>query len=88
MALQLLIPFFHFLSQKMEWFGLLAVVEQETGINQVLRSTGTTRLVVMTTLYNFAGLNNRKIGDIMGVDPVYTLLQKFTLPLATKLDTV
>jgi putative transposase len=47
---------------------VLAVVEKETGMSQVLLSTGTTRQVVMTALYNFAGLNNREIGDIMGVD--------------------
>lgn len=47
---------------------VLAVIEKETGMSQVLRATGTTRQVVMTALYNFAGLNNREIGDIMGVD--------------------
>ena len=47
---------------------VLAVVENETGISRVLHSTGTTRQVVMAALYNFAGLNNREIGDIMGVD--------------------
>ena len=47
---------------------VLAVIEKETGMSQVLLSTGTTRQLVMTALYNFAGLNNREIGDIMGVD--------------------
>jgi len=47
---------------------VLAIVEQETGISQVLLATGTTRQIVMTALYNFAGLNNREIGDIWGVD--------------------
>lgn len=47
---------------------VLAIVEQETGISQVLLATGTTRQIIMTALYNFAGLNNREIGDIMGVD--------------------
>ena len=47
---------------------VLAVVENETGMSPALPSTGTTRQVVMAALYNFAGLNNREIGDIMGVD--------------------
>lgn len=47
---------------------VLATVEQETGISQVLLATGTTRQIIMTALYNFSGLNNREIGDIMGVD--------------------
>jgi len=47
---------------------VLAIVEQETGISQALLATGTTRQIVMTALYNFAGLNNREIGDIMGID--------------------
>ena len=40
---------------------VLAVVEKETGMSQVLLSTGTTRQVVMTALYNFPGPNNREI---------------------------
>ena len=47
---------------------VLDVIEKETGIKDVLQSTGTTRQIAMTALYKYAGLNNREIGDIMGVD--------------------
>ena len=47
---------------------VLGVVEKETGAHQVLQSSGTTRQIVMTALYTYAGLNNREIGDILRVD--------------------
>jgi len=47
---------------------VLAVVEKETGINQAIQSTGTTKQIVMTALYKYAGLNNREIGNLLGVD--------------------
>ena len=47
---------------------VLEIVEKETGTRQVLQSTGTTRQIVMTALYRYAGLNNREIGDILHVD--------------------
>ena len=40
----------------------------EMGIKNVLLSTGTTRQIVMTALYKYAGLNNREIGSLLGVD--------------------
>ncbi|MHB8790478.1 MAG: transposase [Desulfobulbaceae bacterium] len=47
---------------------VLALVSAETGIKDVIRSSGTTRQFVMTALYKYAGLNNREIGDLLGVD--------------------
>ena len=47
---------------------VLAVVEEETGIKNILLSTGTTRQVVMAALYKYSGLNNREIGNLLGVD--------------------
>ncbi len=47
---------------------VIAVVEEETGVEDILRSTGTTRQIIMTSLYKYAGLNNREIGDLLGVD--------------------
>lgn len=47
---------------------VLAVVEEETGTKDILRSKGTTRQIVMTVLYKYAGLNNREIGALLGVD--------------------
>lgn len=47
---------------------VLTVVEKETGIQQVIQSTGTARQIVMTALYKYAGLNNREIGELLGVD--------------------
>lgn len=47
---------------------VLSVIEGENGVKDILRSTGTTRQLVMTVLYKYAGLNNREIGDLLGVD--------------------
>ena len=47
---------------------VVAAVEKETGIQKVLNSSGTIRQIVMTSLYNYAGLNNREIGNLLGVD--------------------
>jgi putative transposase len=45
-----------------------AVVEKAAGIERALQSTGTSRQIVMTALYQYAGLNNREIGSLLGVD--------------------
>jgi putative transposase len=47
---------------------VLGVVAEETGINDLLHSTGTSRQIVMTALYNYAGLNNREVGNLLSVD--------------------
>ena len=47
---------------------VVAVVEKAAGIERALQSTGTSRQIVMTTLYQYAGLNNREIGNLLGVD--------------------
>jgi len=47
---------------------LVAVVEKAAGIDCALQSTGTSRQIVMTALYQYAGLNNREIGDLFGLD--------------------
>ena len=47
---------------------VIAVVENVTGIHDVLSSKGTTRQIVMTALYKFAGLNNREIGNLLSLD--------------------
>ena len=46
----------------------LAIAEKETGVNQAMQSTGTTRQIVMTALYKYAGINNREIGELFGID--------------------
>ncbi len=47
---------------------VLAVVEEETGISDAVHSAGTTRQIVMTALYKYAGLTNKEIGNVLGVD--------------------
>lgn len=47
---------------------VLKAVEEETGIKNVIDSSGTTRQIVMSVLYKYAGLNNREIGALLGVD--------------------
>lgn len=47
---------------------VLSIVSSETGITDVIRASGTTRQLVMMALYKYAGLNNREIGDLLGVD--------------------
>ena len=47
---------------------VLSIVEEKTDADDLLHSSGSTRQIVMTALYNYAGLNNREIGDILGVD--------------------
>jgi hypothetical protein len=48
---------------------ILAIVEQEIGMQQqALYTTGTTRQIAMTMLYKYAGMNNREIGDLLGID--------------------
>ena len=46
----------------------LTIIEEETGLSNLLQATGTTRQIVMTILYNYGGLNNREIGDLLGLD--------------------
>ncbi len=47
---------------------VLTAVMEETGGGDVLQSSGITRQLVMIALYKYAGLNNREIGEIFGVD--------------------
>lgn len=47
---------------------ILVTIAAETSTADVLRSSGTTRQLVMTALYKYAGLTNREIGDLLGVD--------------------
>ena len=47
---------------------VLSIVSSETGITDVIRTSGTTRQLVMMALYKYSGLNNREIGDLLGVD--------------------
>jgi REP element-mobilizing transposase RayT len=47
---------------------VLAIVEQQIGMQQVLYTTGTTRQIAMTMLYKYAGMNNREIGDLLDID--------------------
>lgn len=47
---------------------VLTVVAKETGIKDALQATGTTRQIVMTALYKYAGINNREIGNLLEVD--------------------
>ncbi len=47
---------------------VLRAVMEETGGGDVLQSSGITRQLVMIALYKYAGLNNREIGDLFGVD--------------------
>ncbi len=46
---------------------VVAIVEKAAGIECALQSTGTSRQIVMTALYQHAGLNNREIGDFLGL---------------------
>jgi len=63
---------------------VIAVVEEETGIKDILRSTGTTRQIIMTALYKYAGLNNRETGDLLGVD--YSTVSQGRKRLREKLE--
>jgi REP element-mobilizing transposase RayT len=47
---------------------VIAVVEEETGIKDIIRSTGSSRQIIMKALYKYAGMNNREIGNLLGVD--------------------
>lgn len=47
---------------------VLVIVEKETSTRDIIHSTGTTRQIVMTALYKYAGLNNREIGSLLGLD--------------------
>jgi hypothetical protein len=49
---------------------VLSVLTKELGLNSdsVLLSTGKDRQIVMTMLYKYSGLNNREIGEHLGVD--------------------
>jgi DNA-directed RNA polymerase specialized sigma24 family protein len=63
---------------------VLAVVEKETGSKNLLRTSGTLRQVVMTALYKYAGLNNREIGNLLGVD--YSTVSQGRKRLRTKTE--
>ena len=41
---------------------------EEIGCENVLQSTGITRQIIMTALCKYAGINNREIGELFGVD--------------------
>lgn len=47
---------------------VLTIVEKETGDSDAIRATGTTRQIVMTALYKYAGLTNKEIGNFLGLD--------------------
>ncbi len=47
---------------------VISVISQQLGKKDILQETGTTRQLAMTVLYSCAGLNNREIGEIFGVD--------------------
>ena len=47
---------------------VVAIVEKAAGIERALQSTGISRQIVMTALYQYAGFNNREIGNLFGVD--------------------
>ncbi len=47
---------------------ITAVLEQERDIPDISRATGTDRQIFMTLLYKYGGLNNREIGELLGVD--------------------
>lgn len=63
---------------------VLAVIEEVMGIREVLGATGTTRQIVMTALYKYAGLNNREIGTLLGVD--YTTVSQGRKRLRNKTE--
>jgi len=64
---------------------VIAVVENETGVKNILQSTGTTRQIIMTALYRYADLNNREIGDLLGVD--YSTVSQGRKRLRNKAET-
>jgi putative transposase len=47
---------------------VLAILQKEIGMKSVLTSVGVDKQIVMTMLYKYAGLNNREIGELLGVD--------------------
>lgn len=47
---------------------VLDILAKETGNSDLLRSSGIIRLIVMTALYRYAGLNNREVGALLSVD--------------------
>lgn len=55
---------YHYLSKKV----VLATVERTLALSHFLQATGTARQIVMTALYTHAGLNNREIGELFGLD--------------------
>ena len=56
------------ISQHVSLERLLNIIEQESGQTNLFEAEGPLRQVVMTFLYNYAGLNNREIGERFGVD--------------------
>jgi putative transposase len=47
---------------------VLAIVGEETGQRSLFEAKGGLRQIVMDVLYTYAGLNNREIGELFGVD--------------------
>jgi len=45
-----------------------SIVEEKTGTENIFCSCGTNRQILMTALYKYANLNNREIGELLGVD--------------------
>jgi FixJ family two-component response regulator len=61
------------------------VLEQELGSTDVFSTTGTTRQVVMSLLYQYGGLNNRQIAELMHLD--YSTVSQGRKRLRRKIET-
>lgn len=64
---------------------ITAVLEQELGSTDVFSTTGTTRQVVMSLLYQYGGLNNRQIAELMHLD--YSTVSRGRKRLRRKIET-
>ena len=71
---------YHHLSKKV----VLATVERTLVLSHFLQATGTARQIVMTALYTHAGLNNREIGELFGLD--YSTVSQGRKRLREKID--
>jgi putative transposase len=47
---------------------VLAMVVRATGLDNIVQSAGRISRIVMSVLYEYAGMNNREIGSLVGVD--------------------
>jgi putative transposase len=47
---------------------VLSLLEKKAGMKSPLAEIGSNKQIVMTMLYKYAGLNNREIGDLLGID--------------------